>query len=800
MYQSHVFLEVRILVSTNQKAFCACNIGAKAGTCPVCRRETGAFPVINPQAARNAYTLSHALDCSLAETAVYERPKGSPSLPEQYSLSGASVKIGSQGFMDIEFHRRKKRIAIKEVRIEEDAGRLTHVNGETKMDYSHSGAPNIRIRTGADFELGEEAEIFLTELRRRIQYMGILKGVLPESVIRCNAYVALARYPEKPDYAVKLRNLNSFNFVRKAINAELHRQEEILTSGGTVTSESRLWNEKQDHTEFFQSRESASILTTSAIDGATPFKCPPALLAELRASAVEHPSERQNRLIATWGISRTRAEFICDEKSRADFFEDTIACGANPMETAHWLMSDVTGLLRKEGKSVKESPLSPRRFAAILDLYHNRTINSRIAKQLLQAVLETDKDPDALMQEHNWSQITDINQLRLLVQRTIQENPGEAARLREGDMAPLEFLTGSIMKKTRGLADPIMAKNLLKEELRISVIYVLAAGGTISGNVESDNGEISGGDGKVLKTMLASDLADQHLSFETIATDRLLSEEFEPADWAALIEAIAMRLASGTANGIVITHGTDTLAYTAPLIYWLFADTPVPIVFTASNTPPGNLAPDAQPDEARINFNRAIRLAKEKENGIYVVFGDRVLSPVNLKFLRPAPAGFTNWNMGEPVFRGTGLLSGFAETDRYVMGQILSDAADRLHMCRIYPGMRADRLLALTDSGVDCFILELYEKGTGNMRDSPFSLKQLLTQGRKRGCRFYCTSQQEGVVDLSGYSTSRRLWREGAVPMGSLTTETAVALYFAAHLVCDTDEEFEQMMESTGQN
>jgi aspartyl-tRNA(Asn)/glutamyl-tRNA(Gln) amidotransferase subunit B len=367
-------------------------------------------------------------------------------------------------------------------------------------------------------------------------------------------------------------------------------------------------------------------------------------------------------------------------------------------------------------------------------------------------------------------------------------------------MAPLEFLTGSIMKKTRGLADPIMAKNLLKEELRISVIYVLAAGGTISGNVESDNGEISGGDGKVLKTMLASDLADQHLSFETIATDRLLSEEFEPADWAALIEAIATRLASGTANGIVITHGTDTLAYTAPLIYWLFADTPVPIVFTASNTPPGNLAPDAQPDEARINFNRAIRLAKEKENGIYVVFGDRVLSPVNLKFLRPAPAGFTNWNMGEPVFRGTGLLSGFAETDRYVMGQILSDAADRLHMCRIYPGMRADRLLALTDSGVDCFILELYEKGTGNMRDSPFSLKQLLTQGRKRGCRFYCTSQQEGVVDLSGYSTSRRLWREGAVPMGSLTTETAVALYFAAQLVCDTDEEFEQIMESTGQN
>lgn len=798
MYQSHVFLEARILVTTTEKAFCSCHIGTNAGTCPICRREKGAYPVINPQAARRAYTLAHTLDCTLSEVAQYERPTGSPSLPEQYSLSGASVKIGTNGYMDIEFHRRKKRILIQEVRIEEDAGRLTHVNGETKMDYSQAGVPNIRIRTGADFELGEEAEIFLTELRRRIQYMGILKGIPLENVIRCNAYVALARYPDKPDYAVKLRNLNSFNFVRKAINAELHRQEGLLTSGGSITSESRLWNERQDHTEFHQSRESDSILTTLPIEGAATYKCPPALLAELRASAIEHPSDRQNRLIATWGIARTRAEFICDEKSRADFFEDTIACGADAMETAHWLMSDVTGLLRKEGKTVQESPLSPRRFASILALYHAHAIHSKIAKQLLQAVIETDKDPDTLMEEHNWSQITDTAQLRTLVQKTIQENAPETGRLKEGDMAPLEFLTGIIMKKTRGLADPLMVKELLKEELHISLIFVLSMGGTISGT--TSDGEISAGDEKILKTMIASDLAGEHISFERITTDRLLSEEIQPADWAALIHAIAQRIASGTANGIVITHGTDTLAYTAPLIYWLFADSPVPIVFTASNAPPALLSPDDPPDEARLNLNRAIRLAQEKERGIYVVFGDRILSPLNLKFLRPALYGFTNWNTGEPVFTGTGLLSEYADTDRYVMTSLLSDAADKLHMCRVFPGLRADRLLALTDTGVSCFVLELYEKGTGSMREGPYSLKQLLIQGRKKGCRFYCTSQQEGIVDFSGYSTSRRMWREGAVPMGSLTTETAIALYFAASIVCDNPEEIDQLMETAGQS
>lgn len=803
MYQSRVFLEVRILVSARQKAFCACGIGDAGDSCPVCRREGNAAPAIGPETARTAYTLAHALDCALSGSAAWELPKGKPSLPEAYRLSGASVRVANGGYMDIEFHRRRKRISIDEIRLEEYAGRLTHVNGETKMDYAQVGAPNIRIRTGPEFELGEEAEIFLTELRRRIQYMGILKGVPMESVIRCNAYVALANYPNEPDYFVKLRNLNSFNFVRKAINAELRRQEEILTSGGTVVSESRLWNERQDRTEHHQSRESASNIETKPIAGLGEYKCPPALLAELRASAIEHPSERQNRLIDTFGIARSRAEFICDEKARADFFEQAISAGAPAMETAHWLMSDVTGSLRRADMSIQESPLSPRRFARILELYNAKSINSHIAKLLIQAVIETDKDPEELLEKHNWRLITDEGELKAIIERVIQENDAEVRRLKEGDMAPLEFLTGIVMKKTRGLADPMAVKKIMKDELRISVTYVIAMGGTISGNRDGD--EVSAGDEDILRSMVPADLADGHISFETALSERLLSEEIQPADWAALIHAIAGRIASGTANGIVVTHGTDTLAYTAPLIYWLFADSPVPIVLTASTEPPaagparGN-GPAEADDEARANFARALALAREKERGVYVAFGERVLSPFNLKFLRPAPAGFTNWNAESKAHSGAGLLTDYADTDRYVMARILSEAANAMFMSRVYPGMRADRLLSLADDGVRFFFLELYEKGTANMKDGDWSLKPLLTQGRKRNCRFFCTSQQEGDVDFSGYSTSRRMWREGAVPMGALTTETAIALYFAASLVCDSDEELDQIMETAGQS
>lgn len=799
MYQAHVFLEVRLLVSTKEKAFCSCLIGQKGASCPVCRRETGAVPKINSLAVRQAYTLSHALDCTLSKSSPFERPLGSPSLPQGYNLYGGSVAIGKNGYMDIEFHRRKKRIVINEIRLEEYAGRLTHENGKARMDFSQAGAANIRLRTDANFELGEEAEIFLTELRRRIQYMGIVKESSIENTIRCNAYISLAKYPEKPNYYVKLRNLNSFNFVRKAINTELYRQEEILSSGGTVTEESRLWNERQGLTEFYQARASASKVETDPIEKTKDFICPPPLRAELLASAIEHPSERQNRLIATWGISRCRAEFICDEKARADFFEQTIAAGAPAMETAHWLMADVTGILRKAGKNLQESPLSPRRFAAILSMYHKKSINSRIVKQLIQTVLETDQDPDDLLKEHNWHLITDPGELKALVKKAIEDNKPEAARLREGDMGPLEFLTGIIMKKTRGLAEPTMVKNLLKEELNISVVYVLSMGGTISGSVQE--GEVSGGNKIILKSLLTPELENQHIRFENVTTGHLLSEEIQPEDWAALIHAISNRINSGTATGIVVTHGTDTLSYTAPLIYWLFADAGVPIVFTASNTPPRPLPLKRQPDEARQNLARAITLAQKKTNGVYVVFGDRILSPLNLKFLRPTTVGFTNWNAsGEPVFTGSGLLCGETETDPYVMERLLSDAANHMHLCRIFPGIRADRLLSLTDCGVSFFFLELYEKGTANMKESPYSLKEFLTKGRKKGCTFFCTSQQEGVVDFSGYSTSRRMWREGAIPMGSLTTESAIALYYAASLVCDTQEELEKTMEIAGQN
>lgn len=785
MFQSHIYLEVRILISTQKKPFIS-----------------GEKPALDGEVCKKVCSLLNAFSCSILKTVHYERYTAKLNVPESAGFSGLSVKVGEKGVVPIEFHRRQKLIRIKEVRIEEDAGRLTHSNNVSKMDYTWAGCASVRIKTAADFELGEEAELFLNELRRRIQYMRLVENVPVETLIRCNAYVALARYPEKPGYYVKLRNLNSFNFVRKAVNAEIDRQESVLSSGGTVESESRLWNERQNLTESYKpwSPEISQSRQLVLLADAEPFDMSGILdglsdggSSEISAETeIEQPAERCKRLCSQYGLIKVHAEFICDDKARADFFEKAVAAGADPIMTAHWLTSEFMKLLKWSGSSIQQSSVTAERFARVMVLLKSGEIHSSIAKQLLQHLHEKGGEPDEILAQNNWKQITDKDVLLPLVQKTINENPEEAEKLRKGEMPPLEFLTGLIMKQTDGLASPLVVKGLLKEELHINIVYVISMGGSICGRRTKD-GAVIAADGRILKSMLQD--IDPSIHYQVVQLGRMLSEELEPADWAVLIAEIASLIGTGTATGIVVAHGTDTLSYTAPLLYWLFSDAEVPVVVTASSKT------SDESSEAKENLHFAVETACKEKQGVFVAFGGKLLSPLNLKFERPSPDGFSNWNMKTPLYTCgagplSGLFNGFLDADEFVMRQVLREAANRMIVCRVYPGLRAESYVQLIENGITHIFLELYETGTASMRNGDYSLKPLLTKGRKRGCTFFCTSQQQSLLDFSGYTTSRRMWREGAVPMGRLTTESAVALYFAASLVSDTKEELNQCMEA----
>ncbi|MDR1428848.1 MAG: asparaginase domain-containing protein [Spirochaetaceae bacterium] len=787
MYKSHIALEVRILLLTGDRIF---SFGApKDGEDSPQARSLGR-PSLDSQAVLKACTVIRSLGGLVKNECPFERNLNPPQTPSELGLSHLSLALGSGGSLDIMFHRREKKVGIAEIRIEEDAGRLIHAGNGTRMDYATAGLPSLRIRTGPDFEIGEEAEVFLSDLRRRIQYLEIVPPPL-ESVMRCNAYVAITPYPEIPREFVKLRNLNSFNFVHKAVNAELSRQEEILIGGGEVPGESRIWNETRNITQSYQKRKSAERPRFETMEGMAPFVPGPEVLTVLENFSVELPALRRERFMRDYRLSLSQASFVCDEKSRADYFEELMRSGAPAQEAAQWLSSYIVKELKRRRQGIAASPLTPARFSRLLDMLDRKRIHRGIAKQAITAVLEEDKDPEVLVRERGWEQLTDRGTVEDLVRAAIAENPQEVRRIREGDAGPIQFLTGRIMKESSGLAEPSLVKDVLREQLSVSLVYVLSMGGAISGTV-NEEGAVESGDEKSLQDLLSrhAETGRFKVRFDSIQIGRILSEEIIPSDWAALIEAITERLNSGTANGIVIAHGADTLPYTAPLLYWLFADAGAPIVLAASSQPPG------VSDEAEKTMKLAVDLAVEKSQGVYVVYGGKVLSPLNLKFERIGADGFRNWNMEKPVFSGSSLLAEVLEADQYVLSQLLEDAANSMCVIRLYPGMRSDYLVSLMDKGVRNFFLELYDTGTAGFREGPYSLKRAFQAAKRRQTRFYCTSQQEGLVDFSHYSTSMELWRCGAVPMGSYTTETAVSRFLAASIIADSEEERAQLMEA----
>ncbi len=776
MYQSFVYVETRIQLAAVNSVF-------------ITDQKTDKIS-IEPQVLQSVYTLAKALGCQISLISDIEKISAQiPEIQNGKTINGYSVKIAEKGTMSLMFHSHRKTIKIEEVRIEEDLGRLTHANGKTRMDYSFAGNPSIRIKTEPSFELGEEVHIFLEELRRLTQYLNIENTEQKDSYIRCNAYVALSKYPQFPDYYVKLRNLNSFNFARKAVNHELTRQENMLSTGEKIHSESRLWNEAKSCTEFYKER----ALTKNRFEHLNPPQTINLESAEEKLSAeikIELPEARRQRFKQQYGVSRLRSEFLCDTKEKADFFESVAALGANPINTAHWMASELARLLNKDSTTLSKSKITPPHFAWIIKKLDTNEIHSFTAKKLLRSTFENGHSPEKLMKSLNITELANEKDLLPYVLKAIKENPEQCKTLQNGQMQPLEFLTGIVMKETEGRAVPQVVKSLIKKELNISVIYMITTGGAISA-VRHKDGTISAGDSSVLKNIAEQIAPDTPL--QVISAGQYLSEELEPSDWAELITEINTRINAGTASGIVTTHGTYTLSYTAALLYWLFSDSEVPIVITASSTLP------LESTEAEINLRLAIETASKEKSGVFVVYDGKVLSPLNLHFERPGI--FSNWNLTSQKFRESGPIAtqfnGIADLDRDVVSRILAEASRKMFMCRLYPGFRSDLYNGMLKySSVHSIFIEMYGIGSGNMNDSDYSLKPMLLTGNRRGMRFYCTSQQKMNLDFSQYITAHGIWREGAVPMGYLTTESAIALYFACSLCADSDTELDEMMES----
>ncbi|MCX7786682.1 MAG: Asp-tRNA(Asn)/Glu-tRNA(Gln) amidotransferase subunit GatB [Spirochaetes bacterium] len=798
MYQSFIGLEIHIQLLTQSKVFCSCPVrfGDEPNTnvCPICMGYPGVLPSLNREAVKYGYVVARALNCQLSPVTVFERKNYFyPDMPKNYQISQYTQPIGRNGYMDIEFRKKKKRVRIHEVHLEEDAGKSIHAGDLSLLDYNRAGTPLLEIVTEPDLEIGEEAEVLLQNFRRMVRYLGVCDGNMEEGSLRCDANVSVNLRGQGLGKKVEIKNLNSSRFVRLALNYEIARQEEILSRGGTILQETRLWNENRDITEGMRTKESAHDYRYFPEPDLPPFKADHAFLEEVEACLVELPDQRKNRFLTQYNLSETLAEFLTAEKSTADFFERAVELGADPVGAATWLSSDVQKLLNRQGLTLLESPLNPERFAELMVLLQEGKIHGKLGKQVLELVFQEGKSPKEILKDRNWEQITDPSVIGPIVEKILTKNPHVVETIRRGDLKPWGFLVGLIMKETSGRADPRVVHEILKERLQVSFIYLLTFGGAISGRRDPDGMVVPGGSAAIRKILEQNPSWKDVVRVEELPGEDILSEEITPADWATLILRTATLLQEGNAKGIVITHGTDTLSYTASLFYWLFGNAEIPIVFTAASLPP------EEGSEAAQNILQALQQSEKGEKGVSVVFGGETYKPVNLRFLSLDPMRFYNWNAERirnespspfPLFGG-GLG---VETLR----ERIEGIVRKIFIVKVFPGLQGDQLICLINAGVRFFILELFDTGTANLRESPFSLKKAFEIGKTQGVRFFCTSQQEGVVDFSGYVTAHALWKEGAIPMGALATESVYTKLIAAFLYAESEEEILQWMEENG--
>lgn len=470
-YQIFIGLEIHIQLLTRTKIFCGCpnRFGDEPNTnvCPVCLGYPGVLPSLNGEAVKKSYLVARALNCRLSEKAIFERKNYFyPDMPKNYQITQYASPCGLGGTMDIELGEGKiKTIRFHDVHLEEDAGKMIHTPFQSRLDYNRAGTPLLEIVTEPDLESGEEAELFLQQFQRMVRYLGVTDANMEEGSMRCDANISLNERGKGLGRKVEIKNLNSSRFVKKALEYEAKRQAKILKSGGTVEQETRLWDEGQNRSAGMRSKENAHDYRYFPEPDLPPFAPGPEFLTGVDALMVELPLVRKQRLRGTHGLNDQQLDFLIAEKATADFFEAAVEAGAPAPAAASWLGSDIQKLLNREGMTLEQSPLSPRRLADLVNLVESDRISNKMGKEVLEILFQEDKDPETIAKERGMEQVADQGELEAVVEQVFAAHPQVVEAVRAGEQRQIGFLMGQIMKATGGSANPKIAQKIIQEKL-----------------------------------------------------------------------------------------------------------------------------------------------------------------------------------------------------------------------------------------------------------------------------------------------------------------------------------------------
>jgi aspartyl-tRNA(Asn)/glutamyl-tRNA(Gln) amidotransferase subunit B len=475
-YEPVIGLEVHIQLLTESKIFCSCStrFGAPPNTnvCPVCLGMPGVLPVLNRRAVEFAVLAAMALNCRIHETSIFARKNYFyPDLPKGYQISQYDKPLAEFGWIELKQNGAKK-IGITRIHLEEDAGKSLHegftdAGEKTAIDLNRTGVPLIEIVSEPDMATPEEAYEYLTLLKEIILYTGVSDCNMEEGSLRCDANISVRPRGQK-EFGTKteIKNVNSFRFVRDALEYEIGRQIEVLEAGGKISQETRLYNSNEGKTYGMRSKEQAHDYRYFPEPDLLPLVVDEKWKAEIGKQLPELPEARRARMVKDYGITAYDAGVLTFSKELADQFEDAARAAKNPKRVANLVQGELMGRLKARNLEIGQSPVTMQGVAMSADLVESGAISGRMLKDLYDLSFERGKDFGAVYEEEGRPvQSSDTSALEKIIDELIAANPKQVEQYRAGKKTMIGFFVGLVMKASKGQANPQVVNEMLVRKL-----------------------------------------------------------------------------------------------------------------------------------------------------------------------------------------------------------------------------------------------------------------------------------------------------------------------------------------------
>jgi aspartyl-tRNA(Asn)/glutamyl-tRNA(Gln) amidotransferase subunit B len=472
-YEAIIGLETHIQLNTTTKIFCACkadswNDAPNSNICPVCSGLPGVLPVLNERVVEKGVLLAEAMHADIQPVSFFDRKNYFyPDLPKGYQISQYDSPLATGGFMDLPMPGYTRRVSIHKLHLEEDAGKTKNEHGQRLIDFNRCGVPLVEMVTGPDLRSADEAAQYLIRLRQLLRWLGVSEADMEKGHLRCDANVSIRPVGAAHlNTKTEIKNVNSIDAVRNAIEKEIERQTRTVEAGQRIEAWTLEWDDVTGKLSKMRSKETEADYRYFREPDLLPVHLSEEWKQAILADFPELPLPRRDRFKEQYGLPEYDADILTSERSLSDYYELAAAAyGGDPKRVSNWIMNEVLRMLNDRGLTAGELKLTPAFLAEILKLVDANTINNNTGKALIKKVEDGGKPPAQIVAEEGLAQVSDDSAIRTVVQQLLDENPKEVAAYQSGKTTLMGWFVGQVMRQMRGKADPALARSILEELL-----------------------------------------------------------------------------------------------------------------------------------------------------------------------------------------------------------------------------------------------------------------------------------------------------------------------------------------------